>query len=174
MIVTSDHGEEFYEHGENGHGMTVYNEVLHVPLVIRAPGRVPAGARPAGVVDLSSLPATVVGLTGLAAGSPFPGTSLAAHWADHPADGGAAFAEIQYDLDRQEDYQKAKSLYAGPWHLIVEESGITRLYRVDRDPQEWDDLHATAEGGQMVAELGARLERYLTAQDWEQYRRFLA
>lgn len=38
IVVVSDHGEEFLEHGGKLHGMTLYNEVIHVPLVFRVPG----------------------------------------------------------------------------------------------------------------------------------------
>ena len=43
VIVVSDHGDQFYEHGSVGHGDTVYQELVHVPLIIRAPGAFPAG-----------------------------------------------------------------------------------------------------------------------------------
>jgi len=39
IVFTSDHGEEFWGHGDYGHGHSVYNEVLHVPLIIKEPGR---------------------------------------------------------------------------------------------------------------------------------------
>ena len=42
LIVASDHGEEFYEHGGFAHSMTLYNEILKVPCVIYGPG-VPVG-----------------------------------------------------------------------------------------------------------------------------------
>jgi arylsulfatase A-like enzyme len=38
VIVTSDHGDEFFEHGFKGHGRTLYGEVTRVPLVVRVPG----------------------------------------------------------------------------------------------------------------------------------------
>jgi len=38
IIITSDHGEEFLEHGYVGHGHTLFQELLHVPLIIAAPG----------------------------------------------------------------------------------------------------------------------------------------
>src|SRR5574338_632864 len=44
-FVTADHGEAFGEHGEVYHGRTFYPEVYSVPLLVRAPGRAPAGAR---------------------------------------------------------------------------------------------------------------------------------
>jgi arylsulfatase A-like enzyme len=40
IIVTSDHGEEFFEHGKVGHGHSLYEELLHVPLLVRLPGAV--------------------------------------------------------------------------------------------------------------------------------------
>ena len=38
VVVTSDHGEAFGEHGETGHGLTAYKPVLHVPLILAGPG----------------------------------------------------------------------------------------------------------------------------------------
>ena len=44
-VVTSDHGEEMQEHGRMGHGQTLYEEVVRVPLVLHGPGNLPAGLR---------------------------------------------------------------------------------------------------------------------------------
>ncbi|HOJ33729.1 MAG TPA: sulfatase [Candidatus Hydrogenedentes bacterium] len=41
IIITADHGEEFWEHGSVGHSKTVYEELAHVPLLIRFPGKTP-------------------------------------------------------------------------------------------------------------------------------------
>ena len=79
VIITSDHGEEFGEHGVFDHGYSLYLDEVHVPLVILA-ATAPAGRVVAEPVSLRDLPATVVDLLGLAADSPFPGRSLAAHW----------------------------------------------------------------------------------------------
>ncbi|MDH5672210.1 MAG: sulfatase-like hydrolase/transferase [Myxococcales bacterium] len=38
VVVTADHGEEFWDHGSVGHGHSVYDELLHVPLIVRIPG----------------------------------------------------------------------------------------------------------------------------------------
>jgi arylsulfatase A-like enzyme len=45
VLVTSDHGVEFFEHGKKGHYRTLFDEVLMVPLIMRMPGRVRAGVR---------------------------------------------------------------------------------------------------------------------------------
>ena len=41
FVVTADHGEEFNDHGSWGHGHSVYQELLHVPLMFRRPGALP-------------------------------------------------------------------------------------------------------------------------------------
>ncbi|HUR29056.1 MAG TPA: sulfatase [Planctomycetota bacterium] len=56
VIVTADHGEEFFEHGGKLHGSTLYREALHVPLIVKWPGHVPAGARrtePVSLIDVA-------------------------------------------------------------------------------------------------------------------------
>ena len=65
LIITSDHGEHFGEHGLLLHGNSLYEPVLHVPLVIVAPGRVPEKTQITTPVGLDELPATVMDLTGL-------------------------------------------------------------------------------------------------------------
>ncbi len=45
VILTADHGEEFQEHGGWWHGITLYDEQIHVPLIIKPPGKEMAGAR---------------------------------------------------------------------------------------------------------------------------------
>ncbi len=63
VVITGDHGEEFMEHGYWGHGSTFAEEQVHVPLVVRIPGRAPlvAGWRTSHV----DLPPTVLGALGL-------------------------------------------------------------------------------------------------------------
>ena len=79
VIITSDHGESFGDHGTFGHSYSVFLDEVGVPLVILAPGA-PAGRVVDSPVSLRDLPATVVNLAGLSVGSPFPGHSLAAYW----------------------------------------------------------------------------------------------
>jgi len=62
VIVLSDHGEGFLEHGLLGHGNSVYEELLHVPLIMRLPGVIPAGKRIVGNVSHVDLMPTALGL----------------------------------------------------------------------------------------------------------------
>jgi arylsulfatase A-like enzyme len=76
VAVTADHGEEFLDHGQTGHFKTLYDEVLHVPLLIRYPGHVPAGRRVAGQVRLMDVAPTLLALAGVR--SPKPATTYEA------------------------------------------------------------------------------------------------
>jgi arylsulfatase A-like enzyme len=73
IAVTSDHGELLGEHGLVSHTVTVYPEVLRVPLVISAPGRLPEGRVVDTPVELQDLEPT---LLELALGAPEPGSLL--------------------------------------------------------------------------------------------------
>jgi hypothetical protein len=67
LVVTSDHGEEFLEHGNLGHGATLPEEVLRVPLLLMGP-RIPVGHRvdaPVGLVDLAPTVLELLGAPGL-------------------------------------------------------------------------------------------------------------
>jgi len=76
LIVTSDHGEEFCEHGGIKHGTTLYEEVVHVPLLFHWPGRIPAGKEVSGIVSHDDLFATVMDAAGGATPAHVPNTSL--------------------------------------------------------------------------------------------------
>jgi arylsulfatase A-like enzyme len=74
--ITSDHGEAFFEHGTQGHRHTLFEEEVRIPLLVRGPGRVPAGIRVAQPVAITDIGPTLLELAGVA---PFPvagGTSL--------------------------------------------------------------------------------------------------
>ena len=78
VIVTSDHGEEWGEHGVFGHGNSLYYRSINVPLVMVYPDRIPPGERVSNVVSLRDIPATVLDLAGLS--SSLPGRSLRQLW----------------------------------------------------------------------------------------------
>jgi choline-sulfatase len=73
LVVTSDHGEAFGEHGEESHSLFVYDTTLRVPLLLRGPGW-PAGRRVASPVGLVDVGATIVEAMG--PGPSLPGRSL--------------------------------------------------------------------------------------------------
>lgn len=66
VIVTSDHGEEFFEHGHKTHRRQLHRESVHVPWILSWPGRLPAGRRVPDTVGLVDLTPTVLGLVDVA------------------------------------------------------------------------------------------------------------
>jgi arylsulfatase A-like enzyme len=76
IVLFSDHGEEFWEHGRCGHRNTVYEEVIHVPLIIRLAGTHPPTGRVTRQVSLTDVYATVLELLGIDQDVPLDGMSL--------------------------------------------------------------------------------------------------
>jgi len=64
VVVTSDHGDEFFEHRGKGHGHTLFDEVIKVPLIMRLPGRIPPGSRVESQVRQVDIMPTILGLVG--------------------------------------------------------------------------------------------------------------
>jgi arylsulfatase A-like enzyme len=80
VVIFSDHGEEFWEHGGTSHGLSLYDEVLHVPLFIRLPGAHSPRGRISRQVSLGDVFATLVELLGFEATSPASSHSLVPLW----------------------------------------------------------------------------------------------
>ncbi len=77
IVFTSDHGEEFGEHGKFGlHSHTLFDELLRVPLVVKFPGSEHAGTRVGQQVRSIDIPATLVMAAGIQAPDQFTGTDL--------------------------------------------------------------------------------------------------
>jgi arylsulfatase len=64
IVLTADHGEELYDHGGWKHGFSLYEDQIHVPLLARWDGRIPAGRRTSGTVRLLDLAPTLVKAAG--------------------------------------------------------------------------------------------------------------
>ena len=75
VVVASDHGEEFMEHGRVLHCETQFETSIHVPLIVRLPGGRQRGRIASPVENLDLVP-TIVDYLGLDPGLPFEGTSL--------------------------------------------------------------------------------------------------
>jgi arylsulfatase A-like enzyme len=158
VIVTSDHGEQFGEHGVYNHGNSLYAQCLHVPLVIRAPERTPAGTRVAAPASLRDLPATVLDLCGVPA--ELPGRSLAVAWEDPQAFEGRGDVLLSQAtvIEGQQRRGKMQSLVVGKYHYIRNGDGSEELYDFAADPREEHDLMLTASGREACKTFAAALE----------------
>ena len=149
LVVTADHGEEFLEHGGFEHGHTLYDELVRVPMVIRAPGQLaPAVVEtPVRHIDLAPtlcelcdlplpdqfLGRSLVSLAGGEAGAPRPTLAHGNMWA-----------------------RPQTSWTSGGWKLIVRDGVAPELYEVAADPAEQRDLAGSRP--EELARLQAELE----------------
>ncbi len=135
VVLVSDHGEEFLEHGDLGHGQTVHEEHLRVPLIIRCPALLPAGVRVPATVRLIDVLPTVLQLLGIEPSRPMQGSNLMDVLAI-PGDGRrSCFAEANRSFHPQ------KALQEGPYKLIVDPLlGQLQVYDLARDSLEQTDL----------------------------------
>ena len=145
IIVTSDHGEEFDEHGHMSHGNSLYLPSLHVPLIMVLPSRVPAGAAVPEWVTLRDLPATVLHLIGESAEAEFPGRSLARRWLDSPGDAASPLlSEVSFVPNQPDWYPVARgdmqSIQEGALRYIRNGDGVEELYDLFADPGEQRNL----------------------------------
>lgn len=152
VIVTGDHGEGFYEHGLAAHANSVYEELMRVPLVVRAPGLAPgADGRPAQLVDV--LP-TVCDLLGLPPHPSFQGTSLLA--SDFPRE------RSRYLLSETAWTTHLGMVRSGRKLIYDSREGRLVLYDLRRDPGEREDLFSARPAE--ATELQARLAAFRRAQ----------
>lgn len=136
IVVTADHGEALGAHGEATHGYYAYNATLHVPLVVRRPGR--AAARIEDIVGLVDVVPTVLGALGLPAPADLDGRDLGARLG-----GGAAPV-----ADRALYFESFEpmTMGCGPIRGVVEEgwklvaTKVPGLYDLGQDWHEAENL----------------------------------
>jgi arylsulfatase A-like enzyme len=140
LVLTSDHGEEFGgRHGIWGHGKSLYWPVVHVPLMLRLRGRVPAGLRVREPVTLRGVPITIADLVGID-DHPFPGRSFARAWDGSGGVGDTVLAELTSaeDAPRNAPIGKGdmKAVVLDSLHYIRNGDGSEEVYDLVRDPTE--------------------------------------
>lgn len=166
VFVTSDHGEEFREHGNIGvHGHALYRELIHVPLIIFMPEQ-RAEKRIGSSVEIRSIPSTLTELVGITS-KELPGDSLLPLMRGQESDTialsktfgtPAMFRQKVRELtSRSTLYEKRKemltvddnALFSGPnqfsaikgaWHVIRRENGNIEVYNMNEDPDEQNNL----------------------------------
>jgi arylsulfatase A-like enzyme len=162
VVITSDHGESFGEHGLMTHGSSLYRELIHVPLILWGPGRIPAGTEIDTPVSLTALPATLLEEAGEAQHPDFPGLSLAHLW-NHtgakPAldDPVSELAQLNWNPAFPNYYGPMKSVSSTHWHYIHGGKFGEQLFPCCSNQPEQLNLAGTVFG----QELTARFEREL-------------
>ena len=151
IVFTSDHGEEFGEHGGFLHDHAMWDELIRVPLIVAGPG-VRRGHRVRGPVSHVDLVPTLADLLEIEGLGPFQGESLVPVLRgrrDEPRE--------RYHYVSSTITHDAEAMLRGPYKLIVATDGsAVALYDLEADPAELTDLAPRRAG--VVAELQKALE----------------
>jgi arylsulfatase A-like enzyme len=137
-MVTADHGEEFGDHGGMQHGSTLFEEQIHVPLIVadHPPGTAPLipGTTIETAFSLVDVWPLLAGLTGIASspGKPPITPAAIAMMPDSPV-----FADLQTNRKRHR-----WAMVTDPWKLIVQHDQTPLLYELRTDPRERSDRSA--------------------------------
>jgi len=157
VVLTSDHGESLGEHGEKTHGFFVYDATLRVPLVVRLPGRLPAGRRVEEAATLADVLPSILDLLGL---PPNPRSHGVALFGASRAKGERAlWAQSDYP-QRHYGFARLRSVRLGSFKLI--DAPRPELFDLAQDPGETRNL-AQGAGARVreLAELAGRTEAAL-------------
>ncbi|MEO1086049.1 MAG: sulfatase/phosphatase domain-containing protein, partial [Acidobacteriota bacterium] len=152
IAVLSDHGEEFYEHGNLEHGRSLFEESVHVPMILRLPG-LKASRVAARVQHLDIMP-TLLEWAGLSVPQALAGRSLVEIATDAGRDGRVLWSHLHLDGAER------AAFYRPPFKLTAErrpdgQLGRFLLFNLDEDPGEQRDLAAERplERGWLAQEL---------------------
>ena len=133
VVVTADHGEEFWEHGSVGHGHNVHQEMVHVPLLFHYPRELPEGRTVRSGGEVIDILPTIIDMLGQEPLQDRQGMSLLptiyGEHGGYPAPALATQYGFQYGLQIRD------------WKIYLR-SGSMRLYDRSVDPQEMDDVRA--------------------------------
>jgi choline-sulfatase len=153
VVLHGDHGEGFGEHGYRYHGQHLFNDQVHVPLVLVGPGLPQRVVEPP--VALLDVTPTLLDLAGIPIPRELSGISLIPFGSPRL---GAKHPPVFTEMMRDSNHSDRRALIEWPWKF---QWGITfderTLYNLQDDPQEQNDLIEThpAEAERLNAKLRA-------------------
>ncbi len=155
VVAAGDHGESFGEKGESGHGIFLYEPAIHVPLIVFAEGRLPAGEVISSRVRLIDIMPTILDLTETPVPAKVQGKSLVPYIQKKKS---ADLDNVLETFYPRENYGWAAltGLMAAQWKYV--HAPTDELYDLLRDPGETNNV---APGNRAVLDLKDRLETSL-------------
>ena len=163
VVVTGDHGEEFQEHGHLAHYPKLYEELVHVPLIVDSPNQ-GASSIP-GAVGLNAIPPTVMEALDVDIPAHFGGRSLFDPRSSDPVFSVTVRAETptHQPIPRSTaEGELVVSARTDRWTYIRHsDSGLRELYDRNADPGETRDRWPELEGSSTVRRLEAATDTYL-------------
>ncbi len=166
VVLNGDHGETLYDHDcwFDHHG--IYDNTLHVPLIIRYPGKVPAGKRVSGFSQHKDLVPTLLELAGIECAEKFEGVSLIPL-----ANGEVASHESEFYITEC-TWMRKHGWRTPHWKLIValepdfHFKPEVELYNLIEDPAENSNLAASQP--EVVALLRGKMEAWIAKREGEE------
>jgi arylsulfatase A-like enzyme len=155
IVVTSDHGEEFWEHGQYGHHQ-VYDTTLHVPFIVRAPDG-PRGERRSEAIELIDLMPTLLYQADIDIPESCVGRVLNFERPDPISEHRAVIGESNWP-EQQVAYRVGNQKAM----LFPEADRPAEVYQMNRDPGESTDLASAAEGKAFLVKILPRFEAWAT------------
>jgi len=129
IMVTADHGELFGEHGLLGHGNTLYQEELHIPLIVKYPGTELSAGQEDSPIQLIDILPMILNRLNMPLPQGIQGT--VPPQITHPV-----FAEV-YPLPFRDQYQGDwRALYEGTFKFLWNSKGEGLLFNLEEDPRE--------------------------------------
>jgi arylsulfatase A-like enzyme len=138
VIVTADHGEEFLEHGGLMHSRQLYDELLHVPLLVQGPG-LPAGRRVDATVSLLDVAPTVLDWAGVAPTERLDGRSLLPLLRGTDTRGTGLLPLHTRGHDKRVELWGVRS--PGAKLIVDQKTGRKEFYLLEQDPGEHHNLY---------------------------------
>jgi len=160
IIITSDHGDEFGEHGGLSHDGKMYSELVNVPLIIYEPSREKAEVYDT-LVSLLDIPPTIVYLFGLNQVDVFEGCSLLP-LEDYPTKGVFGEAVDKHGSTEKGEEKEVHYYCEGDLKIIYRERDDSwELYDLNADPKEINNIVETSSAAEEMKEkVRPRVKRY--------------
>lgn len=188
VVLTADHGDFMGDYGMVRKGMFLYDSLLHVPMIWRAPDRIAKGLRSESLMQSVDLFPTLAELTGGAVPEGLSGRDMTAHLRAEAEDGpdhtiftSAGYGDLAEgvlpadmapdDIDAKPRHTRVLSPTMRPmhrtkmarsreWKFILNETESPELYRMAKRPGERENIAASGEHAAMRKQLENRLEKW--------------
>jgi arylsulfatase A-like enzyme len=153
IVVTADHGELLGEHGREGHGLSLDQELVRVPLVVKPPAGLARPGRRQELVELTDVMPMLLDALGL----PIPASAQGSVPGHRTA---PVVAEVHLlPAENDGEASEYRAIIEGNWKLVWKSDGASQLFDLARDPQEARDL--ALEDRDRVTRMSHELKQYV-------------